>query len=170
MFESFYKSYRLYVRDLCRKRFSNEEHAKDLESVVWVEVYDLFERFCHGDPRRLLYQLVSWRARDLYRQHYRLAAHESPEDLEDASLARFLVEIQALSCSVETKLALKHALQREDLEDRQILFGRFIEGMAWEELSVRHELHRNTLLKRVKSSLQRLRHEMEGHSLLEQRT
>lgn len=166
-FSSFYRKYRLYVFDLSRKRLAREEDARDLAATVWAEVFQHFDRFQGGDPRRILAQLVTWRARDVYRQQYRGQSHKVECLAEDQYLVDLLEQLQP-SKSPEDGLALQQVLLEEPEIERKLLFGRFVEGLSWEELSSRHSLHRNTLLKRVKSSLARLRLKLEAPMPMEQ--
>lgn len=167
-FDRYYRTYRMVVHDLCRRRFSNEEDAGDLESVVWTEVYRFFDRFQTEDPRKILYQLIKWRANDLYRRLSRKKQENTELDLEDGHLMRLIQEGRPQEPSPEEKLALAQVLTNEPAEDRQILFGRFVEGLSWEELAARHTLHRNTLLRRVKSSLARLHEQLKDVRPMEQ--
>lgn len=167
-FDKFYKLYRFYVYNLCRCRSKNEDEARNLESIVWAEVYRHFERFECDDPRGLLYQLISWRAKDLFRQKIQAMQEGARIDMEDSKLIRLMEKSQEKAISREDKISLNQALSDEVPEDRNILFGRFVEGLTWEELASRHDLHRNTLLKRVKGSLKRLRSRLEETYPLEQ--
>ncbi|MBU47734.1 MAG: hypothetical protein CL920_03470 [Deltaproteobacteria bacterium] len=160
-FDLFYRTYRKYVYDLCRRRLSFEEDIRDLESVVWTEVYRFFERFRCEDPRRLLYQLIKWRARDCYRRMQRKKQEDYGTELEDVQLMKLMQDARPHAPRPEDTMALQQVLMEEEPMDREILFGRFVEGLTWEELSARHDVHRNTLLRRAKASLKRLRTRLE---------
>lgn len=167
-FEKYYRLYRMVVYEQCRRRFASEEKAKDLESIVWTEVYRSFERFHIDDPRGILCQLVTWRARDLYRQQYKEAERMASVTVEDDHLLQMMERAQPKQLGPEEQMALSQVLQKESAEDRRLLFGRFVEGLSWEELATRHSLHRNTLIKRVKLSLGRLRERLSAPLPVEQ--
>jgi len=159
-FEHFYKNHHSHVAELCRRRFAKEQDAEDLAALVWMEVYRFFEKFHTENPRPSLYRLVNWRAGDLYRQRYRHRFHGALLHPEDESLLEMMREKHP-DIGPDEKVALAQALQHEEAEDRQLLFGRFVEGLSWAELATRHGIHRNTALKRIKLSLHRLRKHLE---------
>lgn len=160
-FEGYYRLYRLFVFDQCCRRFSNREDARDLESLVWTEVLRFFDKFQGDDPRRQLAQLIGWRAKDLYRQKYRTVQEVQGLEVEDSHLIHLMEQGAGRELPMEDRLSLQQVLAKETPQDRRILFGRYVEGRSWEELSTTHELHRNTLLKRTKAALQRLRRRLQ---------
>ncbi len=157
LFEDFYRRYRVYVHGLCRKRFSNIEDVHDLEALIWTEIHRHFDRFQLEDARPLLHKLVTWRARDLYRKRYKEREHFPELNLEDGELLRMMEEVMPTRPRHDERLTLVKALQGENELDRALLFGRYLEGLTWEELAVRHQMHRNSVQKRSKASLERLR-------------
>jgi len=156
-FEQFYRQYRLYVHALCCRKFARPEDAEDLESLVWIEIGESFDKFNRDSPRSLLYKLVDWRSKDLYRQRYRTKNYETELDGKDKALLQLLEKASTSQHSKEEQMTLHQILAKESELDRLILFGRYVEGYTWEELAKRHNLHRNTLLKRSHAALKRLK-------------
>lgn len=155
--EQFYRTYRIYVHAMCRKKLARLEDAEELESLVWMEVFKSFDKFNVHVPRVLLRQLINWRAKDMYRQMYRDAGYEYIEWSQDEKALLHLFERSRSSISREEQVALHQALALEHVEDRQILIARYVQGHTWEEISEQHNLHRNTLLKRSNAILNRLK-------------
>lgn len=162
-FEHFYRQYRVYVHGLCRRRFTNTEDVHDLEATIWTEIHRFFERFQLEDPRPLLHKLVTWRARDLYRKRYKEREHFPELNLEDGELLRLMEEVLPTRPRHDERLALLKVLEEENELDRALLFGRYLEGLTWEELAARHQMHRNSVQKRSKASLSRLRTMLEAN-------
>jgi RNA polymerase sigma factor (sigma-70 family) len=151
-FESFFRMYQVYVRELCVARCRSTGDAADAESTVWYDVYQAFDKFQVEDPRPRLYQLVVWRVRNLYRSGARKYEYATEHD----DLCRVL-EDAVPQATPESQMQLKQLLEQEPPLERELLFGRFVEGLTWEELATRHQLHRNTISRRTDEALTRLR-------------
>lgn len=164
-FESFYREYRLYIHGLCRLRFADTEDTYELESIVWTEVYQVFERFQTENPRTLLYQLVAWRARDLYRKKYKEQELLAELEVEDYSLLLMMEQSSSVLPTHELRMTLVELLQLESPEDRELLYGRFVEELSWKELAEKTKMHRNSLQKRAQASLHRLRERLQAETL-----
>lgn len=154
-FDVFYRGYRPYVQGLCRKRSRQVQDTCELESIVWFDVYQHFPKYQEGDPRTLLYRLVSWRANDLYRKQRRDSDAKDALQVEDQALLSWLQ--MGSSVRTDEQMAIREALLAESEGARELLFGRFIEGLTWEELGARCGCHRNTAQKQIQQSIKRLR-------------
>jgi RNA polymerase sigma factor (sigma-70 family) len=161
-FEQFYRSYRLFVHALCKRRFQRKEVAMDLESLVWMEVHRSFEQFQDEDPRAALRRIVRWRANDLYRQQYR-AVNQNEELVEDDQDAQ-LYNNENSHPTVVQHIELQRALATEDQETVELLVARFVEGYSWAELADKYQVHRNTMLNRTNAALERLRAQLGDNS------
>jgi len=159
-FEAFYRLYRLYVHGLCRQRLRQVGDICELESLVWMDALRNFAQFQQGEPRRLLYRLVSWRANDLYRKRQRAQEPTEATALEDDAIAHWFTDGRIHEPQTELQMTLQKLLAKESSEDRRLVFGRCIEGMTWEELASRHRIHRNTAQNRVDGLLKRMRKQL----------
>lgn len=156
-FTYFYQRHRIYVQDLCGRRFHDANDIQDLMSLVWMEVRRHFKRFEVDDPRPRLYKLVQWRTGDIYGQRYGMPPHAlRPPDVDKLSLLH-LLEQRAGSSTATLRQALLQGINAESKLDLQLLVGRYLEGLGWLELAQRHQLPQAAVLHKVEETLTRLR-------------
>jgi len=163
-FDTFYQRYAPYVMLCARARTSSANDAEDLQSIVWLDIYQQFDRFKVEEPRGQIHQLVRWRAIDLHRH---LRADRYVQSTEEQLVNLLIEQVESVSEATQTnaRLYLEQVLQSESSEDKEILVGRYIEEKTWEELAEQMAMHRNTVYRRAEACLKRLRQTIE-----EQRT
>ncbi len=158
-FRSFYKEHQRFVHHIAASQLSSAGDVGEVESLVWYDIYRHFERFQVEDPRGLLRRLIKWRTSNFHRTYQTFRR----VDVQEERLYE-LFHSASTTLDAETRLSLQEALSQEQPQDISILFGRYIEGMTWEELATQHGLHRNTVWKRTRAALKRLRVFLSTHS------
>lgn len=155
-FEAFYRQHHSYIYHLCKRRFRRHTEIEELVSLVWLDIYKSEVHKSLHSPRTALYNLVQWRATDLYRKRRRRQELTQDLRIEEDSLFHLMEEQEGSTLSLETQLSLKQLLDKESPLNQGLLVGRYVEGLSWSELAARYDVHRNTAFNRVQDSLARL--------------
>lgn len=130
----------------------NREDALDVAQEAFIDAFRSLNQF---DPARRFYP---WFYVLLRHRCYKITARR--RDLENLEETEIIAPCQGLP--VEERLALEKALLALAKEDREIITLKYLDGLSYEELAVRLQIPKGTVMSRLFYARKQLQAKLSG--------